>query len=442
MTASGRILVIEERSCAETNRLWEAVREAGYELVTMPLGRTLEQATSAQRPDVVLLNMIAAEMGAERNRYLDVVSRLSMSGSARRLPVIGVGDTSEQQRPIGMSAVLSRPLSAARLIGRIASLSRLAAMQAELRRRIETGGRFGLEIPSLESGIADGDASVLVVGRGKRYFALETSLSRTATLTGAFTLATARDYLARRSFDLVILDMDIAEATEATAEFRRNPAHFTLPIFAFAEPEQADEIEACYRAGISDLIVGSFDPRELAERAHAAVVESRLREQLKAVYSKARHLASNDALTGLFARGYLMEHMTRLVREARRSGDRFALVGFSVADLADLNRRHGYAGGDAVLRQVGMLIARLVRGEDLAARVGGDRFALLLPLAGYEEALRASERITAVVRMTQFSVADGVGPTTVDLDVGHAVWTASDDAESMLARAFGPQVRS
>lgn len=437
----GRVLVIEERSCSETSQLWDAVRDHGYEIVTMPLGRTLEQAATAQRPDVVLLNMIAAEYGAERNRYLDAASRLTVATGARRLPVIGVGETGDDSRPIGMADVLPRPLSAGRLLGRIASLSRLATMQAELRRRMETGGRFGLDVPNLEGAFSDRDANILVVGNGGRYLRFEAALSRMATLTGAFTLTTARDYLTRRSFDLLLLDLPIEKAIDLTTELRRNSAWFTLPIVAFAQDDDGALIEAAHAAGVTDLMVGDHDGRDLMERVRAAINENRLREQLKGIYSQSRHFASNDALTGLFARGYLMEHVARLVREARRSGDRFSVVGFRLPQLAGVNKKHGYASGDHLLRQVGIMIARLVRGEDLAARAGGGRFALLLPSAGFEEARRASDRISAVVRATRFVIPDAEAPIVVEIEAGHAIWTPSDDGESVINRAFGPQVR-
>jgi hypothetical protein len=83
MSASGRVLVIEEKPCAETSSLWDAVRDEGYEVVSMPLGRTLERTTAAQRPDVVLLNMISAELANERPRYLDAASRLRVAIPAR-----------------------------------------------------------------------------------------------------------------------------------------------------------------------------------------------------------------------------------------------------------------------------------------------------------------------------------------------------------------------
>jgi diguanylate cyclase (GGDEF)-like protein len=441
MTISGRVLVIEERACSETTRLWDAIRDEGYEIVTMPLGRTIEQAATAQRPDVVLLNMIAAEFGAERNRYLDAASRLSSVAGARRLPVIGVGEPGDGGRPLGMADILPRPLSAGRLLGRIASLSRLSTMQAELRRRMETGGRFGLDVPNLESAFSDREATILVVGGGSRFLRFEAALSRMATLTGAFTIATARDYMSRHNFDLVLLDMPLAEAIEFTVELRRNPTWFTLPVIAFGDDGDTEILEVSHRSGVTELIVGAFEGRDLLERVNASIGENRLREQLKQIYSQARHFASSDALTGLFARGYMMEHLGRLVREARRCGERFAVVGFRLPQLVEINKKYGYAGGDHILRQVGMMIARLVRGEDLAARAGGGRFALLLPSAGYEEALRVSDRIMAVIRTTRFVIPEADGQMTVDLEAGHAIWTASDDSETILARVFGPQAR-
>jgi diguanylate cyclase (GGDEF)-like protein len=441
MTASGRILVIEERACPETSLLWDKVRDEGYEVVAMPLGQTLERTAVAQRPDVVLLNMIAADLANERGRYLDAASRLRVALGGRKLPVIGIGETGEVARPFGMADVLPRPLSAGRLLGRIASLSRLATMQAELRRRIETGGRFGMEVPHLETAFPDRDASLLVIGRGDRFLKLEAALSRMGTLTGAFTAATARDYLTRRSFDAVILDLPLDEATALTEEFRRNPTWFALPIVAFAGHADEGAIEDAHRSGLTDLIAEPFDPRDLLERVSASVSENRLRDQLKTVYAQARHFASSDALTGLYARGYLMEHLQQFVREARRSGERFAIIGFRLADLAGLNRQHGYAAGDHILRQVGILIARLARGEDLAARLSGGRFVLILPGAGYEDAVTCADRIAAIIHLTRVMVPGLEVALNIEIETGHAIWTARDDAESLIARAFGPQAR-
>eukprot|EP01037_Dinobryon_pediforme_P027712 gene27712-30695_t len=348
----GRVLVIEERSCAETSRLWDAVRDEGYELVTMPLGRTIEQAATVQRPDVVLLNMIAAEHGAERNRYLDAASRLVVATRARRLPVIGVGETADHGRPLGMAEVIPRPLSAGRLLGRIAALSRLATIQTELRRRMETGERFGVDGPGLDIGYVDHDANILVVGNGGRYLAIEAALSRMATLTGAFTATTARDYLGRRNFDLVLLDMPLAEAIDLVADLRRNPAWFSLPMIAFAGGAATDLIEQAHREAITDLVIGPVVPLDLIERTRSAIAESRVRERMKAVYAQGRHLATNDALTGLYGRGYLMEHLSQLVREARRFGERFALIALTIPQMAEINRKLGYSGGDHLIRQV------------------------------------------------------------------------------------------
>ncbi len=440
MVSSGRVLVIEERACPETSRLWDAVRDEGYEIVTMPLVRTLEQATTAQRPDVVLLNMIAAEYGPERNRYLDAASRLTVAASARRLPVIGVGEAGEGGRPLGMSDVLPQPLSAGRLLGRIAALTRLSTMQAELRRRMETGGRFGLDVPTLETGISEHDVNILVIGNGGRFLTFESVLARMATLTGAFSMTTARDYMARRRFDLLLLDMPLSDAAYLASEIRRNPIWYSIPIMGFGDNHDAVQIDAAYRTGLTDILFGQFEGRELLERTRSAVNENRLREQLKSIYTQARHIASNDALTGLFTRGYMMEHLQHMVAEAQNGGDRFSVLGLRVSQLENLNETYGYAGGDQILRQIGITIARLVRGEDLAARAGGDRFAILLPSAGYEEAVRVSARISAVIKATRFTIPESDNSTSVDIETGYAIWTPTDDAKTLLARAFGPQL--
>ena len=73
-----------------------------------------------------------------------------------------------------------------------------------------------------------------------------------------------------------------------------------------------------------------------------------------------------------------------VLREGKLAGEQLAhgLAGFVLDDLAAINARHGYAAGDRVIRQVGLILARLARAEDLVARLGGDEFVVLLPDTG------------------------------------------------------------
>ncbi len=435
MSHRGRILVIEETPRAETGRLWEAIREEGWEVAAVPLARTAAETRSA-KPDVVVLDLAGTRGDTERTRYLDAAARMSLMRGAHRIPVVAVEtDTRSAPRPIGVAEVIRSPWSVGHVTARIASLARLATLRGEIWRRADTAGRFGVSTPEPETP-ATIDSHVLVVGAGIRYFTIERALAKKATLVGAFTIETALDYLERQNFDAVVLNLPLDEATEFTELLRRNPDHYCVPVLALTGEADPRLVEAVYDAGATDVILAAEGEAVFAERVEAAMAEHALQIRLKAAHAETRHAAINDTLTGLYVRGFLMDHLESLIGDARDDGGRLSVVAFRILDLADVNAEWGWAGGDQMIRQVGRMIGRLVRGEDLPARIGGDRFAVVLPATDVGDAEIAARRIAGVIETTAFQVGGSTGPVYATLGIGVAEIEPEDTAETLLARAF------
>ncbi|MDK9697371.1 MAG: diguanylate cyclase [Siculibacillus sp.] len=437
MSYRGRILVIEESPRPETRLLWEGIRAEGWDVHAVPLGRTADRHF-AGHPDLVVLNLAGADGDVTRTRYLDAAARMSLVRASRRTPVIAVddGELSGEERPIGVADVIRAPWSVGHVAARIGSLTRLATMRTEIWRRLDTAQRFGLSQPDLDLSASLTDAHVLVVGAGIRYFTIERALSKRATLIGAFTIETALDYLERRPFDAVVLNLPLDDAIDFVEVLRRDPDHFTLPVVVLTGDTEPRMIEAVHEAGASDVVFADESEKIFAERVEAAMSEHRLRETLKAAYSRTRNPATNDALTGLYTRGFLMDHLGLLIGDARDCGERLTLVGLRIIDLAEVNAEWGWAGGDHLLRQIGGLVGRLVRGEDLAARAGGDRFAVVLPATDGEDAARVAHRIAGVIETTAFSLPGASGPVYASIAVGIAECEPHDDPDGLCARAF------
>jgi diguanylate cyclase (GGDEF)-like protein len=92
-----------------------------------------------------------------------------------------------------------------------------------------------------------------------------------------------------------------------------------------------------------------------------------------------RAMASTDVLTGLLnARAYY-ERCDQFLLATRRKRSPFAVLFIDLDHFKAINDQHGHATGDVVLQCVGRLIAQSVRQSDLAGRIGGEEFAVLLP---------------------------------------------------------------
>jgi diguanylate cyclase (GGDEF)-like protein len=171
-----------------------------------------------------------------------------------------------------------------------------------------------------------------------------------------------------------------------------------------------------------DSDVGA-EVRELAAHAGPAIANA-LR------YREARRLADLDALTGLHNRRYFHETLQRECARAQRYGRRLALVLLDLDDFKGVNERIGHLEGDAVLAEAAARIRAVVRTADIACRVGGDEFAVILPEAGIGQAEQLYGRIEASVsgrpigHVAQLSVSAGV-----------AELQETDDAGSIFERA-------
>ncbi len=113
--------------------------------------------------------------------------------------------------------------------------------------------------------------------------------------------------------------------------------------------------------------------------------------------------STRDALTGAVNRTYFMGRLQAEVAYADRHHVRVGLVLFDLDHFKKINDSHGHVAGDAVLRNVGLTVAHLLRVDDVFARYGGEEFAVLARGVGAESGLRLAERIRAAVAASSVS---------------------------------------
>jgi diguanylate cyclase (GGDEF)-like protein len=138
---------------------------------------------------------------------------------------------------------------------------------------------------------------------------------------------------------------------------------------------------------------GEDDVRELealAARAGPAIENARR-------FREARQLADLDALTGLHNRRFFHETLSREVARAHRYDRRLALVVFDLDDFKEVNDKVGHLAGDSVLAEAAERMRSVVRSADIACRIGGDEFAVILPESTLDDADQLYRRIQQAV---------------------------------------------
>lgn len=143
-------------------------------------------------------------------------------------------------------------------------------------------------------------------------------------------------------------------------------------------------------------------------------------------------LANRDPMTDLFNRRYFQDTIARETARCRRLSAPMSLVLLDIDHFKSINDRYGHATGDDVIRRLGALLGESVRQEDVACRIGGEEFALLMPAMPRDVALQRAEALRAGFAALCFDTEDG--PMTCTLSAGVATFPADADTPDALMR--------
>ncbi|MBT0770886.1 GGDEF domain-containing protein [Kineosporia sp. J2-2] len=135
-----------------------------------------------------------------------------------------------------------------------------------------------------------------------------------------------------------------------------------------------------------------------------------------------------DQLTGLVGREGFIEALGALVNSS--STGRAAVLFLGLDDFKRVNEVFGQKAGDELLREVGLLLRGLVRADDVAARIGGDEFAVVLRDSNEAVAAQVAERIGMGI-----AVIDVTSPIRVGASIGIAMARPGMRLDDLLAQA-------
>lgn len=447
MQGPARILIVGKDE-GDGKRLASALEKNGYECSMGDIAQSASELCGERQPDIVLLNMQSKSAREKPDTFLALAKTLKASALSSRMRVMLVGADKSLDLKGAVNDIddlLAGPVNPAQVCHRVTSLVRLNTMHEELVRRVNTSAKYGVDAPpEIAPPVSVENATVMVLGDPTQFAMIEHSLAKQVTLVGALSEATALDYLARRSFDAVLINTTgpLDPFVPFVKEVRRQSRLFNLPVLALAESRELEKTNDLYGTGITDVMAKPYSCNELKIRVNLLVRESRFRDSLKHIYQQAKHLATSDALTGLYSRGFLLEHVASMVADASKTSQSFTLAGLAIANIKEINHELGYAAGDRIIRQVGEVIGMLIRGEDLAARYSGSKFMLALPDTPEDKARHAMQRIIGVITNTEFSVEDHMAPVFVKLDTSQTGFQKGETVESLVSRCRGMDLKA
>jgi diguanylate cyclase (GGDEF)-like protein len=179
-----------------------------------------------------------------------------------------------------------------------------------------------------------------------------------------------------------------------------------------------------------DLTVAPHWPKEVSS---LALSFNQLMGQIRASNQQLLDISLRDPLTNLFNRRHFDSVLEQATVDARQGSLQFAVLLIDLDHFKPVNDRYGHAAGDAMLTGVAKALLGALRESDVAARIGGDEFAVLALATDAEQASELAERLRHAVSVPEFRFGHDV--VRASCSIGVAGFPDSGELAADLLRA-------
>lgn len=146
------------------------------------------------------------------------------------------------------------------------------------------------------------------------------------------------------------------------------------------------------------------------------------------LFQAVKEQAITDGMTGLYNRRYFEEYIKKEAIRAMRQNQKFTVIGLDLDHLKQINDTYGHNYGDIAIKTIAEVLKSNARSIDIAARMGGEEFNLILPAVDIEGGCIAAERIRKAIESVEL---EKIGHITASLGIA-TYPDQSDDLEELL----------
>lgn len=330
--------------------------------------------------------------------------------------------------------VLPGDMDADAMVFRLQPLFRLATMERETRLRAEG---VGITLPMRTT--PRGNPRAL-------YFSLDPEatlpadfLDNDAVWESANSIAEAEALVTGPGmFDIIVIDVPVAQLDQIIGfcrDMRDNPRLFNLPFLVRAPGAEQGMSRALYRVGVNRVIARADDETFLEAEARSLIALQNRRADVREALRRTLTEATGHPRQAVYTQAFLTAYLDRRLELSHARDRALSVVHLHLPEAASLLDEAGAAACQILSEQLARWLARLIRVEDLAARLSSSDFVVVLPDTLPSEAQFVMNRIAGVLTFTDFAVPEVYRPVKIWPLVGVAGFEPGDDAARILERA-------
>lgn len=335
-----------------------ALNSYGYQAHISANPKALSGGPLAFQPEAVVIDL---SQTADINQSLATIHRL-ITENRLGVPVVFIGDREDFDLRIktirsGVSSFLNGPVTPLDLVERLDRLT----------------SRY------------DAPYRVLTVDDSKAQSTHIRDILREAGMVTATITDASKVLGPLHTFqpEIIVMDLNMPRATgdEIVAVIRQEEDFDTIPIVYLSEVKDEVRQEQAMMSGGDDFITKPFVPERFINSVRHRVARFR----------QLRQLIENDSLTGLTNHSHTFKAIEYLFTEAKKADQPCSYAIFDIDFFKQVNDTWGHDTGDQVIKSFARCLREMTRKYDVAGRIGGEEFALIMPKTSIEGALAVVE---------------------------------------------------
>ncbi len=206
--------------------------------------------------------------------------------------------------------------------------------------------------------------------------------------------------VASQGLPLLVRDIRSSEfAALAPLHSYKSHSFMSVPILLHREVVGVISVTEKRLTESTDAAFREMDLKILTRIVHQAAISI----ENATYYQELEYLTQIDSLTGLYNHRYFVQAIDKEIERAKRYNRTLSLLMLDVDNFKYFNDTYGHPAGDALLKEISMLMLKVTRDIDICCRYAGDEFIIILPETDIQQARIFGEKLTTAIKAIQFN---------------------------------------